>query len=125
MKEKNSIGFVLDRIGLVLIGLGCIGYSHGSRVFAQLHITLPFLDFPVFVGELLLVCCFLLLFIKHKTVGLKLNFQRNKGVVLFLFFYGTFVLVKALYGYFHHGPLALRNAALFYYPYFYWQRHIP
>jgi len=82
-----------------------------GRRFAEIHIGLPFLDFPIFVGELFLgfgIGVFLLMRDKAIPIG--------KNSLAVLLGYAVFVGAKALYGYIVWGPLALRHSALFYYP---------
>lgn len=111
-KEKNK---VLDYIGLVLIGLSSLSYCLFVRNLAELHISLPFLNFPIFIGEILLLFCLVLFLIK-----LKYNFviQRLKPWHYLLLCWMVFILIKTAYGYLKWGPLALRHSALFYYPLF-------
>jgi len=106
--KKNQ--FLLDSAGLFCIGIFSLGYIVIVRPFAELNIQLPFLNFPIFIGEILLLIC-LCLFV------LKGNVQLNKKHY-WIIGYFVFVIVKALYGYVIFGPLALRDAALFYYPAF-------
>ncbi len=97
-------------MGLIAIGVVSLGYVLFVRPFAELHVQFPFLDFPVFIGEgLLFLCLGLMLSKGNIKVGRK-NF--------WIFAYLGFVFIKALLGYIKFGPLALRHAALFYYPLF-------
>jgi hypothetical protein len=85
-------------------------YSLYGSVFAEKHISFPFLNFPIFIGE---ICLFLLLctlFIKSMILKVKSNYFHF-WVALFI----IFIVLKAFYGYFKWGPLAFRNAAMFYY----------
>lgn len=111
--RKSKIDFFLDSMGLVLIGALSLGYIIFSRRFAELHIQLSFLDFPVFVGEISLFLCLLILAIKWINKPPKFKLWH-----CFLILYITFVLIKAFSGYFRWSPLAFRHAALFYYPLF-------
>jgi len=104
---------ILDSTGSFLIGAFCLGYLLFIRRFAELHISFSFLNFPVFVGEVLLVICLILLIVKWK-----LNPPGFRIWHYYLFLYLLFVLIKAFWGYFKFGPLAFRHAALFYYPLF-------
>lgn len=88
-------------------------YSLFEREFAQLYVQLPFLDFPIFVGEILLATCLILLLFLRKHHQIELE----KWHYLLLLYIG-WLLWKALTGYFQFGPLALRTASLFYYPLF-------
>jgi len=103
----------LDLLGLESIGIFFLGYVCFSVPFAELHIQLPFLDFPIFIGEILLFICLLAFVFKCCITPPKLNKWHY-----ILIFYSIFVLGKALYGYAKWGPLALRDAALLYYPLF-------
>jgi hypothetical protein len=112
-KKNQKIPFVIDSAGLILIGLFSLGYCLFSTAFAETRLNLPFLNFPIFVGEILFLLCLILLFIKWRISRQKLNIWHYLG-----FFYFAFVLLKASLGYFKWGPLALRHSALFYYPLF-------
>jgi len=103
----------IDFFGVVLMLIFSLGYILHGAVFSELHIRLSFLDFPVFIGELLLMVCLVLFLCKRKK-----KVSAHKKLVLIGIFYGCFVLIKAFYGYFQWGPLAFRHAALFYYPLF-------
>ncbi|MFA5402373.1 MAG: O-antigen ligase family protein [Candidatus Omnitrophota bacterium] len=103
----------VDNIGLTLIGLVSLGYYLFADSFAELGIKFTFLDFPVFIGEISLFLCLLLLLIKWRIFRKKLKLLSCLALV-----YALFIAVKALTGYFKWGPLALRHAALFYYPFF-------
>jgi len=113
MNKKLNNNVILDNIGLFLIGLFSLGYLLFSREFAELHVQFPFLNFPVFIGEILLFLCAILLLKKWKIKHQKFNIWYY-----LLFSYFGFVLLKAFWGYFKWGPLAFRHAALFYYPLF-------
>ncbi len=110
MRNPANKDYILDSSGLISIGIISLGYVLFVRPFAELHIQVPFLDFPVFIGEGLLFLCLGLLLFKG---DLKVN-ERN----FWIFVYLGFVLMKALLGYIKFGPLAFRHAALFYYPVF-------
>jgi len=102
-----------DLISFMSIGLFSLGYSIYFSNFAEMHIQFSFLDFPIFVGEMLVFLCFCL-FIKKNNCPLK-SLKTKHWIVIAYF---TFVIIKAVYGYYQFGPLAFRNAALFYYPIF-------
>ena len=104
---------MIDLVGLVSVGVICLLYSLYWSNFAEVHVTLPFLNFPIFVGEILLFWCAVLLAVKWALNGFGLS--RSYGLFII---YVVWLLIKALHGYFVWGPLALRNAALFYYPLF-------
>lgn len=110
---KNKLSTIVDLICLGSIGIICFLYSIFWSTFAETHITLPFLDFPIFIGEILLFECVLLLILKWRIAKVKFNYKYY-----LLFLYVAWVLIRALHGYIEWGPLALRNAALFYYPLF-------
>jgi len=110
LKEKQ---YQLDCFILIVIGIFSLLYSVFFVNFAEVHIQLPFLNFPIFVGEFLLAFCFIALLIKWKITK-----QRFTLGHYLLFAYVTFFIFKAMYGYIKWGPLALRHSALFYYPLF-------
>jgi len=110
---NNSNGTVYSRLGIVLLAVYAVLYSVYYRSFAELNIQFSFLDFPIFVGEILLFTSIILLILHWKTKPIQ--FQRYHFLVLLYIFW---LLIKAFYGYFIFGPLAFRNAALFYYPLF-------
>jgi len=104
---------VLSSIVFGLLFLFSLGYSIYWRDFAEIHLSLPFLDFPIFIGEMLLAVCLTYLAIKWTTEkSWKEPWKMMVGVYL------LWILVKAMAGYLTHGPLSFRNAALFYYPLF-------
>ncbi len=111
MNIKDDMEKILDRVVLFALGIFCFLYSIFASNFAELHIQLPFLDFPIFVGEILLAFCIIMLLAKWKLSSIKFNRWHY-----LLFVYIIFILFKVFYGYFKWGPLAFRNAALFYYP---------
>lgn len=113
MSRSAVFGRVIDRTGLLAIGIFCLCYSIFWSSFAENHITVPFLNFPIFVGEILLAVCMILLAFKWKVTGFRFN-----PWYYFLGAYVGWITIKALGGYFVFGPLAFRNAALFYYPLF-------
>lgn len=113
MTNLNKKYPYLDLLGLCSIGILSLGYVVFGSKFAEQHIQLPFLDFPIFVGEMLLFVCLLLWWAKYRHNPPKLSHWH--WVIICYF---GFVIIKALYGYFRWGPLALRHAALLYYPVF-------
>lgn len=123
-KKTQRINSVIGIIALTSIGLFSLLYSLFGRRFAELHLSLPFLDFPVFMGEILLLFCFILLVwkISNQKYSIKLRpiltFLKCNWELLLLSCYFGFVLVKAICGYSKWGPLAFRHAALLYYPAF-------
>jgi len=98
---------------MISIGLFCLGYVLFHVPFAELNIRLSFFNFPIFVGEILLGICLITFIIKYKIQGVKLNRWHYLLIAYFIF-----IVTKALYGYVQWGPLALRHAALLYYPLF-------
>ncbi len=110
---RDSINKILDGIGLFTLGIFCLFYSIFASNFAELHIQIPFLNFPIFIGEILLAFCIVLLLTRWKISKIKFNRWHY-----LLFVYIGFILIKAFYGYLKWGPLAFRHAALFYYPLF-------
>ena len=109
LQKSDWVGF---------IGLGAIGsYALGSVLFgsdfSELHIKFNFLDFPIFIGEILMAVCLVLLYIRNRLRPIVwTKWQQAMRIFLIL------IIVKALWDYAHGGPLALRNAALFYYSFF-------
>jgi len=102
-----------DSIGFLLLGVFSLGYIVFLKELAERHIQFPFLNFPIFVGEMLLFICLLLFLAKYRNSPQKLT----KWHYLILCYF-IFVIIKALHGYLNWGPLALRHAALLYYPVF-------
>ena len=111
--KGEIINKYIDFIGLFVIGIFCLLYSIFYSNFAELHINFKFLPFPIFVGEILLAFCLVLLVIKWSILKIKFNFYH---FILFIFI--GFIIFKAFFGYFKWGALAFRNSALFYYPLF-------
>lgn len=105
---------LIERTVLALMGGACYLYSIFGSDFAELHVRIPRLDFPVFAGEILLLGCLLLLgpvYCRSRPV-----WGQRGGMIVG--FYAAWLLIKAFLGYWAGGPLAFRNAALFYYPFF-------
>ena len=112
--QKNiSTDLALSRIGLGLVFFYCLAASKFAAYFAQIHVRLSFLPFPIFVGEILLFICLLLFLSVSEDAQL---FDRRSMVLLGLYF--GWVFLKGLINYSYDGPLTCRNAALFYYPVF-------
>lgn len=107
---RNNMVKVIDWVALSLLGIFCFCYSIFYSYFAELHIQLPFLNFPIFMGEILLGICMVLLFLKLRNS----SFQFSKWHY-FAFAYIAFIIIKVFFGYLKWGPLALRHSALFYY----------
>ncbi|MCK5214105.1 MAG: hypothetical protein KAR05_01975 [Candidatus Omnitrophica bacterium] len=110
MEKNERLDYYLDAIGFCIMGAVSLGYAIFQVPFAESYIKLPFLNFPIFVGEWILAACLLLFFMKNKGRICIKNKWQTVGVVFF-----TFVLLKALCGYIQFGPLALRHSAMFYY----------
>lgn len=113
LNQKNRLLQQIDILGLSAIGAVVVGYVLGSSTFAERHIQFSFLNFPVFVGEFLLMFCAALFCTKIALQRCKLT---KWHIIIGLYF--LFVLVKAYFGYVKWGPLAFRHAALMYYPVF-------
>ena len=117
MSDRQKIDgaslIILKRVGFVILGVFCLLYSIQSKAFAEIHVEPAFLDFPIFVGEWLLLFCILL-----AVVIFWIGPKTNKSPLFLLLLYLGWLLVKTFVGYKEGGPLALRNAALFYYPFF-------
>jgi hypothetical protein len=110
---KKSLDRIIDGIGLTVISLLSLGYIILRIPFAEIHIQFPFFTFPVFIGEIALFICLILAGLKY--------WNQNGQIVLkkqhyFLWTFLAFIFLKAIWGYFSFGELALRHAALFYYP---------
>lgn len=112
-KYTKDLVSSIDDIAVGLVGLLSLGYCIFVRNFAELSINLPIQPFPIFIGEIALFICSILFISKWLHVS-----QRIYAWHCILIGYFIFVLGKALFGYFKWGPLALRHAALFYYPLF-------
>jgi len=112
MGNLNKKQYSLDAAGLISIGLLSLGYVLFPK-YAEQHLQLPFLNFPIFVGEMLLFGCLILFLIKYYN-----NPQKLTKWHYVIICYFVFVVIKALYGYVKWGPLALRHSALLYYPVF-------
>lgn len=115
MEDQDKVIKVIDVAGFLLLGVLGYFYTLFHHDFADIHIQLPFLDFPIFVGEIFLFICFFLLIVKLILLGRKPNKWHYLYFVALLF-----VLIKAISGYLTWGSLALRHSALFYYTLFAW-----
>ncbi len=111
--HMSKMANAISKVGFYSLGICCFLYAIFARYFAHLHLQLPGLDFPIFVGEifLLIFSIFLILYLYGSSF-------RINWWYLGLFVYVVWVLYRALEGYLAYGPLAFRNAALFYYPLF-------
>jgi len=116
------IGSCINRTGLLAIAFISFGYVIFGAVFAKVCLWFSFLDCPIFIGEILLIFCSALLIWKILRRELSLGWW-----VFVLGGYLFFILVRAFVGYAQWGPLAFRDAALFYYllfivfGFFFWQ----
>ncbi len=115
MAVLNKKYYYIDFFGLSSIGAISLGYVVFVKRLAEQHIQFSFLNFPIFTGEILLFVCLLLFLVKYESSN-NLNNLTKWHYLIFLYF--VFVVIKALYGYSKWGPLALRHAALLYYPVF-------
>ena len=113
MNSIDKKKYYLDFLCFMSIGIFSLGYVMFIRPFAEIHIQFSFLNFPIFLGEILLALCFFVFLIRDKW---QLKKIKKKHVIIIAYF--AFVIFKALYGYSQWGPLAFRHAALFYYPVF-------
>jgi hypothetical protein len=98
------IGFV----AFVLIGLYSLGAVLWGSNFAETHLTVSFLNFPVFISEILMGICLVLCVVKYWREGMVLTKWHK-----LLLIYWNSLLFKALWDSWTWGPLAFRNAALF------------
>ncbi|MBL8012451.1 MAG: O-antigen ligase family protein [Candidatus Omnitrophica bacterium] len=104
----------IDYAVVAVLSVFCLKYvTYSGRSFAEQFIKFSFLDFPIFVGEFLLAYCLLLCSVR--VVLTRTQFKPWNWVLVI--FYG-FVFIKGVLGYAQYGPLALRDAALFYYSLF-------
>lgn len=100
----------INRIAYLLLLFLFLGYSALASNFAEINIQFSFLNFPIFIGEMVLGVLIILAIVKSALI--KRPFKKSDfWLVIFL----VFILWKAFYGYSKYGPLAFRNAALFYY----------
>jgi hypothetical protein len=101
----------IDYALMTIIGFTCAKYVFfGGHPFAEQHIQFRFIKFPIFVGEFVLAGCLILFAVKVSLSRIRIN--RWHWLIAFYFF---FVVIKALKGFVQWGPLAFRDAALFYY----------
>lgn len=113
LQIRKKISDYINNTGLVLIGMVCLGYLLFYSFFAKVNIVIPFFNFPIFIGEMLLIVC-LILFL------LKFFIYPQKSTVLYTIFFNFFIflVVKTYFGYLQWETLALRHAALFIYSLF-------
>lgn len=91
----------------------CFAYVVWGSNFAETGVYFSVFNFPVFLGEILLGFCLCLWVLRQWLSHERFNLTQGMW-----FFYLTAVVIKAIFDYVYWGPLALRNAALFYYPMF-------
>lgn len=104
----------IKRTLFILMGFFCYAYTIFGSDFAEWKVKFGFLNFPIFVGEFLLLVALLLVVVYYFK-----NPSFLDRIVLFaVIFYVLWIFTKASLGYLFAGPLAFRNAALFYYPLF-------
>ncbi len=101
---------IIDAVALIAIGTYIAGCVLGGSNFSERHITLSFLNFPIFLGELLILFCAVLVGIKAK---LALIVWEKWHALLGLFL--GIIMVLAIKDYLYLGPLSFRNAAMYYY----------
>jgi hypothetical protein len=110
----NRFRDLIDIVILGLLGVFCFAFAQFASDFAEWNVQLSFLNFPIFVGEILLFICLVCLMGKWGISG-----ERSPTfLTLLIFIYVLFIVSKAIVGYWLWGPLALRDAAFFYYALF-------
>ena len=110
---KMSKNNLVSSTGLILIGVFSILYSVLFSAFAKVHLTLPYLNLPLFVGEMLLGVCLMLFLFRVAGEPIKLSLWHYCLAGFYIF-----IAIKIIYGYYEWGALALRHAMLFIYPLF-------
>lgn len=113
LKLKDKIVSYSSGIGLFLVFILCFFYSVFASNFAKLNIKFPLLDFPIFIGEIILGIVFILFLLQVRFIRYKI-----KTIHYFILIFIMLFFYKAMQGYFKWGALAFRNAALFYYSLF-------
>jgi len=103
----------LQYVPLAIAGLASWLYMIGGPSFAETHLKFSFLNFPVFVGEIVLAVCLAL-----TVLVILIRRDKLRRFDLWVLVYIAFVLFKTWVGYQKYGPLACRHAALYYYPLF-------
>lgn len=111
-KIEERTHLAIDTPGLALLFLLTASYLLFGAPFAELHIEL-FQAIPVFVGEIVLTICLFLFSFRCFVSGPGVR----QPVILSWIMFGFWILGKAVTGYFETKGYALRNAALFYYPF--------
>lgn len=108
---KASVVQAIDYIIVIVLSAFCLKYiTYSGRSFAETSVQFSFLNFPVFVGEFLSIGCMFLFFMRITFSNISFRLWHFTALLFF-----CFMLTKAICGYQHWGPLALRDAALFYY----------
>jgi hypothetical protein len=113
-QPKSARPDLFGYLSLFLLGSFSILYSTFWSKFAELNLQLPFLNFPIFIGEVLLFIGLMLS--AAKLWQCPVIFHKAHGWILV---YVAWLLIKAFQGYAIYGPLAFRTSALFYYPLFF------
>ncbi len=103
----------IDTTIYILLGLISFFYIFFLRVFAEWCINFPGLEFPIFIGEIVLGFCLLLCGLRQWLLQEPFGYKYRYWLI-----FGLLILGKAGIGYWHHGVLALRDAAMFYYVFF-------
>ena len=112
MKQKQYSD-ILAMFGFCLLG----AYSFFAAIylldFSKIHIHLPFLNFPIFIGEIVLLIC-LVIFLMLIRQGSILLTPWHGGILIYL----ALMVVWVMLDYFRlgHQALAMRNGMLFIYP---------
>ncbi len=114
IKSDNKTGYFLSFGVFAPILFFCLGYIIFKRDFAETNFSFPFLNFPIFIGELLLAWCVLILVVARFL----LPEWRAREIPWIAAFCVVWFSFKVAWGYWIWGPLAFRHAALFYYSIF-------
>ncbi|MDE2223074.1 MAG: hypothetical protein KGK03_08395 [Candidatus Omnitrophica bacterium] len=102
-------------IGFCVLGAYCFWASILGASFARLHLSVSFLNFPIFIGEGVMLFCLAI----SGWFLYKGHFPWTSRLRLFFAYLG-YVVLWAGFDYFKAGgsSLALRNAEMFFYPVF-------
>lgn len=114
MKEDSN-KYVLESIGLCLLGFYFLMASIYQENFSKTHLFFIFLNFPIFIGEIVLLFCVL---INLRLIGLKRVYLTKWGYLFIVYLAGILLWTGYDYIRLHGQALALRNAVLFFYPIF-------
>ncbi|MBF0594890.1 MAG: hypothetical protein HQL22_07970, partial [Candidatus Omnitrophica bacterium] len=114
--RSNTMMRITSNFCLALIAAACILYLLFGSDFAEINIQLPFLRFPIFIGEILMIFCVSVFIVQAliEPVGWRSQGAWRCWYLGFL----AWLVFKAGEGYLCGGAYALRNAALFYYSVF-------